>query len=142
MRVEIDEFVGSWLMFDVDDRSKLGQKLASLGEDLLLGASVLSVEDKIRIRIYVRDFAQYEQFLPTETPNLSEPLADVVFFYIGDELDWDVELAIPSGRGRTGHARAERAARLDDLGVAELDVERRLSMRCPVSSERAVPRKA
>jgi type VI secretion system protein ImpH len=24
-------------------------------------------------------------------------LADAVFFYIGDELDWDVELAIPSG---------------------------------------------
>ncbi len=26
-----------------------------------------------------------------------EPLADAVFFYIGDELDWDVELAIPAG---------------------------------------------
>ena len=24
-------------------------------------------------------------------------LADAVFFYIGDELEWDVELAIPSG---------------------------------------------
>ena len=97
VRVEIDEFVGSWLTFEPNDRSKLGQKLASLGQDLLLGASVLSVEDKFRLRVYVRDFAQYEQFLPTETPNLSEPLADAVFFYIGDELDWDVELAIPSG---------------------------------------------
>jgi type VI secretion system protein ImpH len=97
VRVEIDEFVGSWLTFETNDRSRLGQKLASLGQDLLLGSSVLSVEDKFRLRIYVRDFAQYEQFLPTETPNLSEPLADAVFFYIGDELDWDVELAIPSG---------------------------------------------
>jgi type VI secretion system protein ImpH len=24
-------------------------------------------------------------------------LADAVFFYIGEEIDWDVELAIPSG---------------------------------------------
>jgi type VI secretion system protein ImpH len=24
-------------------------------------------------------------------------LADAVFFYIGDELDWEVELAIPAG---------------------------------------------
>jgi hypothetical protein len=95
--IEIDEFVGSWLTFEPDDRSKLGRKLANLGQDLLLGSSVLSVEDKFRLRVYVRDFAQYEQFLPTETPNLSEPLADAVFFYIGDELDWDVELAIPSG---------------------------------------------
>ena len=27
----------------------------------------------------------------------AEPLADAVFFYIGDELEWDVELAIPAG---------------------------------------------
>ena len=28
---------------------------------------------------------------------LAKPLADAVFFYIGEELDWEVELAIPSG---------------------------------------------
>ena len=26
-----------------------------------------------------------------------EPLADLIFFYIGDQLDWEVELAIPAG---------------------------------------------
>ena len=26
-----------------------------------------------------------------------EPLADLVFFYIGEQLEWDVELAIPAG---------------------------------------------
>ena len=97
VKVEIDEFVGSWLVFDPDDRTAVGRKHAALGKDLLLGSSVFSVEDKIRIRLYVNDFAQYEQFLPTEGSNLSKPLADAVFFYIGDELDWDVELAIPSG---------------------------------------------
>jgi len=97
VRVEIDEFVGSWLVFDESDRSSLGGKHAVLGKTVLLGASVFSVEDKFRVRIYVRDFAQYERFLPTRDRNLSEPLADAVFFYIGDELDWDVELAIPAG---------------------------------------------
>ena len=97
VRVEIDEFVGSWLVFDEGDRSSLGGKHAGLGKNLLLGASVFSVEDKFRVRIYVKDFAQYERFLPTRDRNLSEPLADAVFFYIGDELDWDVELAIPAG---------------------------------------------
>jgi len=97
VRVEIDEFVGSWLVFDQSDRSTLGGKHAGLGKDLLLGASVFSVEDKFRVRIFVRDFGQYERFLPTRDRNLSEPLADAVFFYIGDELDWDVELAIPAG---------------------------------------------
>ena len=97
VKVEIDEFVGSWLVFDVGDRSHLGRKHSGLGKNLLLGASVFSVEDKFRVRVYVKDFAQYEQFLPTKDRNLSEPLADAVFFYIGDELDWDVELAIPAG---------------------------------------------
>jgi type VI secretion system protein ImpH len=97
VKVEIDEFVGSWLAFDPEDRTAIGRKNAALGQDLLLGSSVFSVEDKIRIRLYVKDFAQYEQFLPSKGSNLSKPLADAVFFYIGDELDWDVELAIPAG---------------------------------------------
>jgi len=97
VRVEIDEFVGSWLEFEPDDCTAIGRKHAGLGRDLLLGSSVFSVEDKIRIRLYVKDFAQYEQFLPATGSNLSEPLADAVFSYIGDELDWEVELAIPSG---------------------------------------------
>jgi type VI secretion system protein ImpH len=97
VKVEIDEFVGSWLAFDPGDRTAIGRKHAALGRDMLLGASVFSVEDKIRIRLYVRDFANYEQFLPSDDGALARPLADAVFFYIGDELDWDVELAIPAG---------------------------------------------
>ena len=57
----------------------------------------VSVEDKIRVRIYVRDLAHHEEFLPTGSDNLAKKLSDAVFFYLGDELEWDVELAIPSG---------------------------------------------
>jgi type VI secretion system protein ImpH len=89
--------VGSWLSFEPGDRTALGGKHATLGRDLLIGSSVFSVEDKIRIRLFVKDFAQYERFLPARGSDLAKPLADAVFFYIGDELDWDVELAIPSG---------------------------------------------
>ena len=68
-----------------------------LGQNALLGSSVFSIEDKIRVRIYVRDLAHHEEFLPTGSNNLAKRLADAVFFYLGDELEWDVELAIPSG---------------------------------------------
>jgi type VI secretion system protein ImpH len=97
VRVEIEQFVGTWLPFDSSHCSRLGAAHAKLGHDALLGSRVFSVEDKIRVRVFVKDFAQYEQFLPTEVPNLSEPLADAVYFYIGDELEWEVELAIPAG---------------------------------------------
>jgi type VI secretion system protein ImpH len=80
-----------------------------LGEDALLGRSVFSVQDKIRIRIYSKDLAQYVRFLPTG--DLCEPLADLVFFYSGEQLDYDVELAIPAGS-----AEPIRIGRFGQLG--------------------------
>lgn len=90
--VEIDEFVGTRLMLEAKDCSRLG--LSRLGSDTLIGSSVFSVSDKIRIRIHVADMKAYCRFLPEG--DRCEPLADMVFFYIGDELDYDLELAIPA----------------------------------------------
>lgn len=95
--VDVDQFVGSWLTFDPADVTRIGQGHAVLGQNALLGSSVFSIEDKIRVRIYVRDLAHHEEFLPTGSDNLAKRLADAVYFYLGDELEWDVELAIPSG---------------------------------------------
>lgn len=94
--VEIEEFIGTRLMFDRADQSRLGQRHCVLGGDALIGASVYSVEDKFRIRVFAADLAQYERFLPGG--DRCEPLADAVFFYVGDELDWEVELALPAGK--------------------------------------------
>src|SRR4029077_16533870 len=87
---------GTWLTFDLSDQSRLGQANASLGADLSVGASIFSVQDKIRIRIFHKDIYESQRFLPTG--DLCEPLADAVFFYIGDQLDWEAELAIPAGQ--------------------------------------------
>lgn len=110
VEVEVEEFVGTFLEFEAGDRSRLGRANAGLGQDLLLGRSVFSVEDRIRLRIYAADLAAYEQLLPGGTR--CRMLADLVFFYLGDELDWDVELALPvpaveplrlGARGRLGY---------------------------------------
>jgi type VI secretion system protein ImpH len=93
--VEVYEFVGSWLTFDPSDRSQLGLTHSGLGVSMSLGASIFSVQDKIQIRLYTKNMAQYQRFLPTG--DLCEPLADAVFFYIGDQFEWEVELAIPAG---------------------------------------------
>jgi type VI secretion system protein ImpH len=95
VEVEIDQFVGNWLTFDPSDRSRLGRANNELGVSMSLGASIFSVQDKIRIRLYTKNMAHYQHFLPTG--DLCEPLADAVFFYIGDQLEWEVELAIPAG---------------------------------------------
>jgi type VI secretion system protein ImpH len=95
VRTEVEEFVGTWLKIEPAECTRLGQGHASLGQDMLLGGAIFSVQDKIRIRIYTRSLAEYIRFLPTG--DLCEPLADLVFFYIGEQLLWDVEPAIPTG---------------------------------------------
>lgn len=91
---EIDSFVGTHLAFDPADRSRLGRVHAGLGRDLLLGAGVFSVADKFRLCIVAADLADYERFLPTGAD--CERLADLVFYHLGDELDWELELALPT----------------------------------------------
>jgi type VI secretion system protein ImpH len=95
VKVEIDEFVGSWLSFDKQECTQLGARQSGLGSDCILGSSIFSVSDKIRIRIFVKDIAQYERFLPG--PDLARQIGDAVFLYLGEEFDWDMELAIPAG---------------------------------------------
>jgi type VI secretion system protein ImpH len=95
VKVEIDEFVGSWLTMEKSDRTRLGQAQSALGGDCIVGASVFSVCDKFRVRVFVKSFEQYTTFLPGAA--LSRQIADAVFLQLGDEYDWDVELAIPAG---------------------------------------------
>jgi type VI secretion system protein ImpH len=106
---EVEEFVGSRLMFEPAEWSVVSTQYNVLGVDTLLGRSVFSVQDKIRVRIFTKDLAQYIRFLPTG--DLCEPLADLVFFYNGEQLDWDVELAIP-----TGAAEPVRLGKFGQLG--------------------------
>lgn len=91
--VEIEEFVGMRLMFEPEHRSHLGKReFGCLGRDMLLGAGVFSVQDKVRIKITASSLAQYNTFLPVGARAVQ--LADFVTFAIGRELDWDIELGL------------------------------------------------
>jgi len=135
VRAEVDEFVGTRLVIEPAEWTHLGEGYSTLGKAALLGRSIFSVQDKIRIRIFVRDLAQYLRFLPSG--DLCEPLADLVFFYNGDQLDWEYGIGDPIGSRRADQARPLRAAWLDKLDGAELDFIGRIPPRCAVSSCRA-----
>lgn len=106
IRCEIEEFVGSWQTLEPADRSRLGGGNAGLGTTLMLGSRTYSISDKFRIRLFTATLAEYETYLPGKPR--ADHLDDLVSFYLGEELEWDVELAIPSGQvapvtlGRTG----------------------------------------
>ena len=95
VRAEVEQFVGNRLMIEPNDRSHLGAKNSVLGSDIVVGGAVYSIQDKVRVRIYTKNFADYTRFLPTG--DRCAPLADAVFFYIGDQFEWEAELALPAG---------------------------------------------
>jgi type VI secretion system protein ImpH len=103
-RVEIDEFVGSWLTLDESERTHLGQVSCRLGEDCVCGSSVYTVNEKFRVRVFVGDIEHFRRFLPGSP--LAQEVADAIFLHVGEEYDWDMELAIPAGEitpVRLGH---------------------------------------
>jgi len=106
--VEIEEFVGSWLALDANERTRLGEAGSRVGEDCVLGGAMFSVGDKFRARVFARDFNHYERFLPGA--DLARQISDAVFLYVGEEYDWDMELAIPAGEVRP--ARLGQGAKL------------------------------
>ncbi|GAB5377187.1 MAG: type VI secretion system baseplate subunit TssG [Acuticoccus sp.] len=92
--VEVVEFVPTALRLPADDQSQLGAANSRVGIDMVLGSAVLTFDEKVRIRVTVASLADYESFLPTGAN--AARLADAIAFYLGDELDWDVELALPT----------------------------------------------
>ena len=96
LRAEVEEFVGSRLPVAPEDQSRLGLANFSLGTDLMVGSSVYSVSDKITVSIRVADLDEYARVLPGG--DLAEPLVDLVYFYVGDVTEWDVELVIPANK--------------------------------------------
>jgi type VI secretion system protein ImpH len=94
-RVEIEEFVGAWLAFDLSERTRLGEANSRLGADCVAGASMYGVSDKFRVRVFVSNIDNFRRFLPGSP--LALEIADAIFLYVGCEYDWDMELAIPAG---------------------------------------------
>lgn len=108
VEVEVDEFVGTRLALEAAECTLLGSSLSRLGVDTMIGATFYSIQDKIRIRILVPSIGEYGRFLPDG--DRCEPLVDLVFFILGDELDWDLELSIPASEATP--ARLDGAVQL------------------------------
>jgi len=91
---EIQERVGSWLVFEPGDQMALGSSGSSLGADSFLGARAYSINEKVRICIKTKSLEQYRTCLPSG--GLSDRLADLVFFYLGHRYEFDVQLSLPA----------------------------------------------
>lgn len=89
--VSLQQFVGNWLALEPDDRWRLGAR-AGLGRATSIGARVWSRSSKFRLRIGPMGLEEYRRMLPGGT-SLARVDA-IVRNYIGDRLDWDVNLVL------------------------------------------------
>lgn len=90
--VDIEQFVGAWMLLDTRERTRLGRDSAVLGVAAVAGSRVWDRAHKFRIRLGPLTFAQYEEFLPHGAR--LRKLVDWVRLYTGFELEWDVRLRL------------------------------------------------
>ena len=87
----VRQFVGAWLDLEPDDRWQLGAR-AGLGRATSVGQKVWSRSAKFRVIVGPLTLADYQRLLPGGA-SLSRVEA-VVRNYVGDTLDWDVNLVL------------------------------------------------
>ncbi len=123
VNVEIDQCVGTWLHLDPDDQLSIGGLgpggAGQLGMDTIVGSKVYSVSDKIRVRIFTRSLEEYRKFLPpTRTrPNpWTEQLFDLIDFYLGLEIEYEIELALPKRCASSVRMDSNSSATLGHIG--------------------------
>lgn len=91
--LRITERVASWLDFEPQDLTRLGQTGAVLGQSTHLGARVQSIMHKITVTIRTQSLDEYESFLPGQ-PRFCQ-IVDLLYFQIGHTVDVDIALELP-----------------------------------------------
>ena len=90
-KVEVIEFVGCWLELEPDDRWQMGMA-TQLGRTASIGDRVWTRSAKFRLRIGPLSYEEYQRLLPGT--GSMERLRAIVRNYVGDALDFDVNLVL------------------------------------------------
>lgn len=92
--VKVEQFLGAWYRLDEDAQCNLGDQSDSqqLGFGTVVGDEIWDPQSHARVVLGPLSLKQYLDFLPTGTAY--QPLRNMVRFYAGDELDFEVQLIL------------------------------------------------
>lgn len=92
--VQIWQFKGKWLTLSEESQSRLGrgEEGGSAVGSAVLGRRVWDQQAGFRVRVGPLDIAQFHDFLPSGTA--FAPLVELARFFVGQELDFDVQLVL------------------------------------------------
>ena len=94
----VEQFLGQWLYLSEEDQSSMPSpewpdgRNCVLGQTVIVGQRVWSVENAFRIRLGPLDYREFEQFLPSGTALTR--LGQLVRTYVGPEYDCDFQLIL------------------------------------------------
>lgn len=96
--VKINEFIGKRLAIGETNHLHLGlgTHKRALAQDAVLGSSIWDCQSNCRVIIGPLDFAGLQNLLPKQRA-LAELVA-LVRLYLGDQLDWDLDLLLESSQ--------------------------------------------
>lgn len=96
-KIEVREFVGSWLRIPEELRTRLGgtDDSAVLGRSATLGAESWQRQGKFEVVVGPMPFEAFLQFLPGS--RALRALADFIRFYTSGEWAWQVRLLVEKG---------------------------------------------
>ena len=86
--VRIEEFAAHWLEIPVDQRSSLGRRFTTLGDNSVAGFRVWDSTTRFRIVIGPLTLEAYRRFLPNGEDYAK--LRDMVSLYVGVEHEWEL----------------------------------------------------
>lgn len=93
MPFDLEEHVGSWLEFEDDDRTRLGQTASGLGQDTCLGARSYSLSDKLRLTLHCDSLPTYRAHLPGRAA--CRRLTDFLKSWLGVTTEVEIALSLP-----------------------------------------------
>jgi len=100
LTARVAQHVGQWLILEPLDRTQLATNAQHnlLGAGAVLGDRVWDVQGKIRVELGPLGYRQFVEFLPDREPVVERKafflLAHLVRLYVGQDLDFDVQLIL------------------------------------------------
>lgn len=100
LEVRVHQFEGFWLRLEPSNMTRLGVDGGNnqLGVNALIGDRVWDVQSKIRVTIGPLNLEKFDAFLPAGGDavgrNALSLVAQLTRFYVGPELDFDVQLIL------------------------------------------------
>lgn len=90
--VELEQFVGSWIVLGEEDQSRIGKGACVLGQSAVSGARQFDRQTKLALRLGPLPRERFAEFLPGQAGALA--LSELVKFCVGHALAVDVALVL------------------------------------------------